>query len=180
MCSSDLGNKVWQRCLGGSDFDIAYSIQQTTDGGYIFAGGTNSNNGDVSGYHGGDGDIWVVKLDSAGNKLWQRCLGGSGIELWLSSVEQTSDGGYVVIGTTGSNDGNVSGNKGLWDVWVVKLNSTGSLVWQKCLGGTSVDYGFSIQQTFDGGYVLAGLTASNDGDVSGNHGGIDIWVAKLK
>lgn len=174
------GNKVWQRCFGGSDVDIAFSIRQTTDGGYIFAGGTNSNNGDVSGYHGGDGDIWVVKLDSAGNKLWQRCLGGSGIELWLSSVEQTSDGGYVVIGTTGSNDGNVSGNKGLWDVWVVKLNSTGSLVWQKCLGGTSVDYGFSIQQTFDGGYVLAGLTASNDGDVSGNHGGIDIWVAKLK
>lgn len=173
------GNKVWQRCLGGSAFDIAYSIQQTTDGGYIFAGGTNSNNGDVSGNH-GEGDIWVVKLDSAGNKLWQRCLGGSDTELWVSSVEQTIDGGYVVIGTTGSNDGNVSGNKGFCDVWVVKLDSAGSLVWQKCLGGTSLECGFSIQQTFDGGYVLAGMTYSNDGDVSGNHGEIDIWVVKLK
>ena len=112
---------VWQRSLGGSGWDSAESIRQTSDGGYIVAGWTASTDGDVSGNHGGT-DAWVVKLDGAGNPVWQRCLGGS----WEDdaySIQQTSDGGFIVAGGTESTDGDVSGNHGDSDVWVVKLPS---------------------------------------------------------
>jgi uncharacterized repeat protein (TIGR01451 family) len=172
------GNILWQKCLGGTGYDRAHSIQQTTDGGYIVAGYTYSNNGDVSGNH-GDSDMWVVKLDPQGNIQWQKCLGGTNWEeVW--SVRQTTDGGYIVAGSTCSNDGDVSGNNGGSDMWEVKLDHQGNIQWQKCLGGTSDDYAYSIQQTTDGGYIVAGYTRSNDGDVSGYNGGYsDMWVVKL-
>jgi hypothetical protein len=171
------GSIIWQKCLGGTQHDDAYTIQQTSDGGYIVSGVTNSNDGDVSGNH-GNLDIWVVKLNSSGTITWQKCLGGSADE-WISSIQQTSDGGYIVSGNTYSNDGDVSGNHGINDCWVVKLNSSGAITWQKCLGGSAEDGGGSIQQTSDGGYIVCGSTASNNGDVSGNHGGEDFWVIKL-
>jgi len=172
----------WQKTLGGTDSDGANSIQQTTDGGYIVAGTTNSNDGDVSGNHGAypTSDFWVVKLDSLGTIQWQKTLGGTGGET-AYSIQQTADGGYIVAGNTkGSNDGDVSGNNGDLDAWVVKLTSTGNIQWQKALGGTGIDGATSIQQTMDGGYIVAAGTASNDGDVFGYHGGSgDSWVVKL-
>ncbi|MCK4664989.1 MAG: T9SS type A sorting domain-containing protein [Bacteroidales bacterium] len=174
---NELGNLEWQKCLGGSDFDVAYSIQQTTDGGYIVAGWAASNDGDVSGNH-GEYDYWVVKLDSSGNIEWQKCLGGSNNDL-VYSIQQTTDVGYIVAGGTVSNDGDVSENHGNYDYWVVKLDNIGNIEWQKCLGGTGDDKAYSIQQTTDGGYIVAGYSDSNDGDVSGNHGGSDSWVVKL-
>jgi len=174
------GSIVWQKCLGGSGDDAAISIQQTSDGGFILAGWTDSNDGDVSGSH-GDYDYWVVKLNSSGNIVWQKCLGGSGDDAAIS-VQQTSDGGFIVAGWAESNDGDVSGNHGDYDYWVVKLNSSGNIVWQKCLGGSNEDKAFSIQQTSDGGFIVVGATESNDGDVSGHHGSdstTDYWVVKL-
>jgi hypothetical protein len=175
------GSLLWQKCLGGTNSDRAYSIQQTTDGGYIVAGFTTSNNGDVIGHNGdgGDLDAWIVKLNTDGSLLWQKCLGGTENDQ-AHSIQQTTDGGYIVSGSTGSNDGNVSGYNGGSDVWVVKLNTAGSLVWQKCLGGTDYEQGLSIQQTSDSGYIVAGFTGSNDGDVVGAFDGTgDVWVLKL-
>jgi hypothetical protein len=175
---SNSGIIQWQKCLGGTSTDYAYKIIKTTDSGYVFVGGTYSNNGDVSGNH-GSLDIWVVKLNSLGEIQWQKCLGGSALEGFLSSINQTSDGGYIIASQTQSNDGDVSGNHGVNDVWVVKLNGLGEIQWQKCLGGTNSDYVYSIMQTTDGGFILAGYTSSNNGDVSGNNGGSDAWVVKL-
>ncbi len=176
---NSLGNIEWQKCLGGTGWDYPYSIQQTSDGGFIVAGTTGSNDGDVSGYH-GNYDYWVVKLNSLGNIEWQKCLGGTGSELNLAaSIQQTSDGGFIMTGYTSSNDGDVSGNHGDYDCWVVKLSSSGNIEWQKCFGGTDSDGAWSIQQTSDGGFIVAGETSSNDGDVSGNHGDYDCWVVKL-
>ncbi|MDR3273636.1 MAG: T9SS C-terminal target domain-containing protein [Flavobacteriaceae bacterium] len=172
------GEIDWQKCLGGSSYDSVSSILQTSDGGYIVAGYTLSNDGDVSGNHGNGGDGWVVKLDASGNLLWKKCLGGSDLDGFYE-IQQTSDGGYIVAGSTKSNDGNVSGNHGNSDGWVVRLDASGNLLWQKCLGGSGEDSVSSIQQTSDGGYIVAGHTESNDGDVSGNHGGGDGWVVKL-
>ena len=172
------GNIQWQKCLGGSEYDYAFSIRQTTEGGFIVAGGSNSNDGDVSGNHGSD-DFWIVKLDPVGNIQWQKCLGGSNLDYGASSIRQTTDGGYIVTGETYSNDGDVSGNHGTYDYWVVKLDASGNIQWQKCLGGGAWDKAYSIQQTTDGGYIVAGVTGSNDGDVSGNLGGNDFWVVKL-
>ena len=171
------GDIEWQKCLGGTDDDYAYSIQQTSDGGFIVAGQTYSNDGDVSGNHGYD-DAWVVKLNSSGDIEWQKCLGGTNDDR-AYSIQQTSNGGFIVAGYTYSNDGDVSGNHGYWDTWVVKLNSSGDIEWQKCLGGTSDDYANSIQQTSDSGFIVVGYTFSNDYDVSENHGYDDAWVVKL-
>ncbi|MDT8412112.1 MAG: T9SS type A sorting domain-containing protein [Vicingaceae bacterium] len=175
---SSTGAIVWQKSLGGTKYDVAYSIQQTTDGGYIVAGTSTSNNGDVTGNHGG-ADYWVVKLSSIGSIIWQKSLGGTAWEE-AYSIEQTTDGGFVVVGYSDSNDGDVTGNNGGRNYWVVKLSSTGTIYWQKALGGTNgSNLGHSIQQTTDGGYVIAGRSNSNDGDVTGNHGDYDYWVIKL-
>lgn len=171
------GNLEWQRALGGTNADVAYAIQQTSDDGYIVAGYTLSNDGDITGNHGGF-DCWVVKLDAAGTMLWQKALGGSQADQ-AQSIKQTTDGGYIVAGWTGSNDGDVSGNHGNNDVWVVKLDPAGAFIWQKALGGSSYEQATSIQQTSTGGYILAGQTDSNDGDVYGNHGSMDLWVVEL-
>lgn len=174
------GNLQWQKSLGGSGEDVASSVQQTTDGGYIVAGWSTSNDGDVSGNHGGE-DCWIVKLANGGSIEWQESLGSSfgGVDEG-NSIRQTTDGGYIVAGTAGSNDGDVSGyHGGLEDYWIIKLNNTGNVQWQKCLGGSDLDISFAVQQTSDGGYVTAGYSQSNDGDASGNHGWADFWIVKL-
>ncbi|WP_319642089.1 right-handed parallel beta-helix repeat-containing protein [Methanovulcanius yangii] len=173
----------WQRCLGGSSNEIASSVQQTDDGGYIIAGFTESIDGDVTGNHDsgdivGYNDVWVVKLNSAGSIVWQRCLGGEGPDS-AKAVKQTSDGGYIVAGATSSVNGDATGNHGGGDVWLVKLDSDGLILWQRCLGGWCSDFARSVQQTSDGGYIITGQTWSNDGDVTGNHGEWDAWVVKL-
>jgi len=167
----------WQKCYGGTDLESALSIQQTNDRGYIIAGAASSNDGDVSGHHGGQYDGWVVKTDSIGNLQWQKCLGGSA-EDGILRVCLTADGGYVFAGYTSSNDGDVAGNHGSFDFWFVKTDSAGNIQWQKCLGGTNSEWTESFLQTSDGGYIAAGRSFSNDGDVSGNHGAADYWVVK--
>ena len=174
------GNIQWQKSLGGSIYDKPNSIQQTNDGGYIVAGYSNSNDGDVTGNHGGGYDYWIVKLDSSGNLQWQKSLGGTYHDDVANSIQQTYEGGYIVAGYSCSSDGDITGNHGYGDYWVVKLDTTGNLQWQKSLGGSNDDGANSIQQTNDRGYIVAGFTGSNDGDVTGNHGGnFDYWIVKL-
>jgi len=170
------GNIVWEKCLGGSSLEWASVIQQTSDGGYIVAMISDSNDGNVTGNH-GLRDSWVVKLDTNGNMVWQKCLGGLDYDLTYS-IQQTSDGSYIVVGFSGSNV-DITGKYGDTDCWIVKLDANGNIVWQKCLGGSSYDYANSIQQTSDGGYIIAGESESNDGNVTGNHGNTDYWIVKL-
>jgi hypothetical protein len=171
------GNLLWQKSYGGSGTEWAYIVKQTADGGYIVAGYTSSNNGDVTTSHGGR-DYWLFKIDSAGTMQWQKTYGGSG-EDTLLSLQTTTDGGYLAVGSTKSNNGDVTENKGNSDVWVVKVNATGDMQWQKTYGGYSEDKVQYAIQTNDGNYIIAGDTFSTDGDVTGNHGGTDGWVIKL-
>nr|QNR61645.1 hypothetical protein GZ37B2_69 [uncultured archaeon GZfos37B2] len=152
------GNKVWDKTFGGTATDSANSVQQTSDGGYILAGHT--------GYYGtGEYDFWLVKTDSDGNKVWDKSFGGTDEEL-ASSVHQTSDGGYILAGSTGSYDA------GDWDVWLVKTDSSGNKQWDKTFSGTDDDWAFSVRQTSDGGYILAGYTESYGA------GSRDLWLVK--
>jgi hypothetical protein len=171
------GSIEWQRCLGGTQEDVTFNVQLTRDGGYILAGNTWSNDGDVSGNH-GNCDFLIFKITSTGFIQWQKSLGGTRPD-YGTSVTQTKDGGFIFSGYTLSNDGDVSGNHGLYDAWVGKLDSAGILLWQKCLGGIENDYAYSILQTRGGSYTVAGATRSNDGDVSGNHGDRDSWIVNL-
>lgn len=171
------GNVVWQASLGGSGNEMIASIQQTLDGNYIFAGTTSSNDGDVTGNHGLN-DFWIVKIDPSGSILWQKCLGGSTND-FANAILSTSDGGYVIAGTTNSIDGNAIGNHGGSDALIIKLDAYGTVVWQQVFGGSNDDTALSICDTPEGGYIFSGSTNSNDGDVSGNHGASDAWVVKL-
>ncbi len=172
------GNIDWENSFGGTKDDVAYSVKQTSDGGYIVAGTTSSNDKDVLGFH-GYYDYWVVKLNSEGHAQWTKCLGGLGDDE-ATSIQQTSDGGYIVAGRAASdNNGDVTGNHGGYDYWIVKLDKSGNLKWEKSLGGTDYDIANSIQQTSDGGYIIAGQSLSSNGDVNGNRGGTDYWIVKL-
>jgi hypothetical protein len=178
--ASDTGSILWQKSLGGSADEEANCIVATEDFGYIIAGYSRSNDGDVTGHHGTTtyADYWVVKLDAFGNIQWQKSYGGSGNDV-AQSVFPTKDGGYVVAGYSNSTDGDVTGNHGGYDYWVVKLTYDGAMQWQRSYGGNNDDLAFGVQQTGDEGYILAGYTGSDTGDVSGNHGDIDCWLVRL-
>src|SRR4051812_26855668 len=109
---------------------------------------------------------------------WQKCYGGSSNDN-CKSILQTLDGGFIMTGQTASSDSDVSLNQGGYDCWIVKTNLSGDIEWQKSFGGTNDDIANSIQQTKDGGYIVACSTASNDGDVIGNYGRSDCWILKL-
>ncbi len=176
------GNIIWDKALGGTGGDQATSVLQAADGGYVVVGNTDSGNGQVTGFHGGQNDVWVVKLDTAGELSWQRCLGGTGNDQ-ANSIRRTADGGYIVAGHTNSTDFDVDFNNGSSDFWVIKLDSTGEITWENTLGGASGDQARSIKPTTDGGYIVTGYTSSNNtGDLIGQpyNGGInDFWVVKI-
>lgn len=182
---NSIGDVEWEKCYGGSSYEFARSIIQTTDGGYAVAGYTYSNDGDVNGNH-GNTDYWVVKLNSNGIIEWDSCYGGAAYEKAYSIIE-ISGGGYMIVGSANYNDGDVSGNHGNDDYWLIKLDSEGNIDWQKCYGGSRYECATSIIRTTDGGYAVTGYTNSKDGDVSGYHVGVgwyydlntDYWVIKL-
>lgn len=175
----DEGEILWQKALGGTGNDGAYAIHPTLEGGYIMAGSTWSNDGDVTGNH-GIVDAWVVKLDALGNIQWQRALGGSGFEE-ASSIRQRPEGGYFMAGTASSWDGDLVGSPGVSNnAWFVKLDTLGNIQWQRVAGGSYAESAYGIDRTGDGGYIAAGFTFSSDGDIlGGNHGNGDAWVVKL-
>jgi len=172
------GTLQWQKSLGGSNDDQAYSIRNTSDGGYIVAGFSDSSDGDIT-LNKGFSDYWIVKLNSLGNIEWQKTYGGQYQDV-ATSVKQTTDGGYVVGGYSSSTNGDVTGNHGSSDYWIIKLDSTGNLQWQKSLGGSSGERAFDIQQTNEGSYIIAGDTYSYNGDLSTTgFGARDFWIVKL-
>ena len=155
------GDIEWQKTYGGSVDDEAHSIQQTSDGGYIVVGETSS--------FGTEGeDIWVLKLTSDGEIEWQKTYGGDKYDS-VSFIQQRGDGGYIVVGHTESYV------EGQWnrDIWILKISSAGDVEWQKTYGGDKSDSVSFIQQRGDGGYIVAGETGSSGA------GEIDIWFLKL-
>ncbi|HYV95763.1 MAG TPA: T9SS type A sorting domain-containing protein [Chitinophagales bacterium] len=168
---------LWQHAYGGSSAEQFRSMALTNDGGYIALGYTQSLDGDVISTH-GVADYWIVKCDSTGNIEWQRTYGGSSTD-WGRSINTTADGGYIVAGYSRSNNGDVIGNHGDFDYWILKLNSSGDITWQKSLGGSGFDNAYDAIETSDGKFVVAGFTQSIDGDGSGNHGQQDFLIVKL-
>lgn len=171
------GTILNQRCIGGSANDYANDIITTSDGGYLIAATTYSNDGDVRNNH-GDADIWIVKLLSNGTIAWQKTLGGTGSEQGASVLE-TEEGNYIVSSSGSSTDGSLSNHHGGNDVWIVELSNTGNILRQRCYGGTADEFAGAIALQAGNILGVTATTASNDGDVSGQHGGTDLWFFHL-
>ncbi|HKR06488.1 MAG TPA: T9SS type A sorting domain-containing protein [Bacteroidia bacterium] len=183
--TDSLGTIQWQNTIGGNDYDYLFSIEQTSDGGYILGGYSFSIiSGDKTENGNGLSDYWPVKTDASGIVQWENSIGGSTSDA-LRSIEQTADGGYILGGRSNSN---ISGDKtencigGTYlDYWIVKTDASGIIQWQNTIGGTNGDELFSIQQTNDGGYILGGHSWSNiSGDKTENscNNTFDYWIVK--
>ncbi len=168
--------------IGGINADNLLAIERTSDGGYVMGGNSWSNaSGDKSENCLGAYDYWIVKTDSVGTVQWENTIGGDSID-YLNTIYQTSDGGYIIGGYSYSN---ISVDKsenclGGYDYWMVKLNSNGIIQWENTIGGNSFDILGEVQETPDGGFVLAGYSSSNISfDKTENRiGGDDFWILK--
>ena len=168
---------AWQNTAGGVADDGFHSLQKTSDGGCIAAGFTSSRTGTVISSR-GRSDVLVARFDGSGKMLWYRSWGGQEDDV-AHAISPTNDGGWILVGTTSSADGDVSQPRGAEDVWVVKIDGAGTLQWETCLGGSGEDNGTSVQQTADGGYIVAGTHHSIDGDIGQPLGGTDAWLVRL-
>ena len=174
------GTKQWDKTFGRNGGDILSSLQQTTDGGYILGGYSNSGiSSDKTEASRGSNDFWVVKINANGIKQWDKTFGGSVPEL-LRSLQQTADGGYILGGGSFSDD-KTEASRELEDYWVVKVDSNGIKQWDRTFGGSGYDQLFSLQQTSDGSYILGGYSESGiSGDkTEDSRGNGDYWVVKI-
>jgi hypothetical protein len=172
------GKMLWERSFGGSGIEIAYDIAKTTDGGYVIAGNTFSTDGDISQANGGS-DFWLIKVDNTGSLVWEQTYGGSGFDA-AQAVIASKDGGYFVVGNSKSVDADASINYGENDLWIVKTDETGSMIWQKPFGGSGLDFAFDVIENEDGSVLVVGETSSTDFQGSTSKGKSDIVLIKVK
>ena len=153
------GDISWQKTYGGNGVDWPFSIQQTHDGGYIVGGETYS-------FADAKNDAWIVRLNDNGDISWQKSFGGSNFD-WAFSLQQTADNGFIIVGNTDSF------GAGENDVWLIKLDATGVISWEKAYGGSTFDWPSSVLQGSGGGYVISG------GTYSFGNGQDDVWLLQL-
>ncbi len=170
------GELQWRGYFGGTNNDRSHAVVQAEDGGFVMAGFTESEDFDISNAQ-GSYDFWIVKVDGNGNLLWERSFGGSGIEISYD-IAKTLDGSYVITGNTFSADGDVSKSNGESDFWLVKVNDTGSIVWEQTYGGSGFDAAQAVIASKDEGYFVVGNSKSSDKDTNVNYGENDIWIIK--
>lgn len=150
------GDTAWTRTYGGTGADVGSAVQQTQDGGYVVTGLTEPS--------GECYDVWLLKTDASGDTAWTVTYGGVDVDEGIA-IQQTQDGGYIITGSTELGAGN-------GDVWLIKTDANGDTVWTRTFGGTDIDWGYAVQQTTDGGYIVAGCTWSS------GVGGEDFWLIR--
>ena len=181
---SPAGEISWEKTFGFSGADYGTSLLQTDDNGFLISGvldvtasGGQGNAKTTIVNHAG-GDFWVLKLNAAGELKWSKFYGGSFTDAPLGVVK-TTDNGFIVVGSSDSNDVDIKNNKGSYDFWVIKISSNGTLVWEKSFGGSEIDEARAISASHDGNFIVVGDTRSSDGDINLNNGAADIWVLKI-
>lgn len=176
-------NILWEKSYGGKHAEYLMDAKGTADYGFILAGSSLSKKtGNKAQDNKGDLDYWIWKMDESGEMNWQKSFGGTGTDM-LQSIYLTRDGGFILAGTSNSDKGldKQDVSRGQEDFWIIKLNAGGGEEWEKTIGGSGQEKLQSISQTKDGGYIIAGSSAS---DKSGeknqdSFGNMDYWVVKL-
>lgn len=178
------GNISWEKSFGYQGADSGITMTETNDQGFLVTGildvtasGGEGNSSRNANRHAG-GDYWALKLDISGNLEWSHYFGGNFTDTPYGVV-QTNDNGYIVVGSSDSEDTDISSNIGTYDFWVIKISESGNLVWEKSFGGSQIDEARAIVKTNDGNYIIAGDTRSSDNDVSLNKGAADLWFIKI-
>ncbi len=173
---SSEGELQWQHTYGGGKVDRAYHIIATKDGNYLIAGHTSSDNGDVTNAY-GEVDFWLLKINSEGEIIWERTYGGSASDA-IQSIIELENGQLLAIGGSRSADGDLSSNYGSVDIWMIKMEQNGDVIWSRNYGGTGVDRANIVFELNENAYVIIGYVRSDDGDITINHGQSDLWVAR--
>ena len=171
------GIKEWSNYYGGAFTDTAYDAIQTADNSYIVVGSSDSADVDISNNK-GSYDFWAIKISETGTLIWEKSYGGDQVDE-AHAISKTADGNYIIVGDTRSNDLNISQNNGAADLWVIKINPEGDLIWEKTLGGSSFDVGRAISKTQDNGFLISGSSRSTNGNLTNNKGQNDAWVVKI-
>jgi len=178
------GEILWEKSLGYAGADTAFSLIQTQDYGYLISGvldvtaSNGAGNSRTNMQRHAGGDYWVIKLNSSGELQWSRYFGGTFTDTVYDTIE-TQNGNFIIVGSSDSDDVDINNNKGTYDFWILKLSSSGNLIWEKSFGGSEIDNARAITATQDGNYLIVGDTRSYDIDVSTNKGAADIWVIKI-
>lgn len=171
------GDLIWSKFYGGSFTDSPREVIENNNNELIVVGGSDSNDVDITNNK-GSYDFWVVKTNFEGGIIWEKSYGGSEIDE-ARGVVYSEDGSYVIVGDTRSNDQDISSNNGAADLWMIKIDENGHLLWNRSFGGSSFDVSRSIAKTLDNGYLVSGSSRSSDGDVSKNQGLNDAWMVKI-
>lgn len=178
------GNISWEKSFGYQGADSGISMIETNDQGFLITGildvtasGGEGNSSRTANRHAG-GDYWVLKLNNSGSLEWSRYFGGNFTDTPYGVI-QTDDNGYIVAGSSDSEDTDISSNIGTYDFWVIKVSHSGNLVWETSFGGSQIDEARGIVKADDGSYIIAGDTRSNDNNISQNKGGADLWLVKI-
>ncbi|AUC16956.1 hypothetical protein BTO06_18175 [Tenacibaculum sp. SZ-18] len=169
----------WEKFYVGTENEEIASVSETSDNGYIISGYSRSGDGDI-GANNGSLDAIVIKTNNEGDITWKKVFGGSDVD-GLNEVKQTVDGGYIAIGGSRSSDIDVTQNSGAFDFLILKMGSNGEVLWQKNIGGIGDDIPYSVEQSQDGGYIVAGSWYTNiSGQGEGATGDDNFWVLKLE
>lgn len=173
-----IGNIIWDRSFGGSEEEVGRDIINTSDGGYMIAGSTRSNDGDISTTlpTSAGGNLLLIKMDGDGLVEWYKVYGGSELDQAYGVVE--TDYGYAVLGYTKSNDFDVSTQHGDGDAWLLKVDTLGNILWEKTYGYSEADIPYTFAKTPDGGFVIGGNSRSSNANIE-NNGESDIWIFKV-
>ncbi|WP_055436358.1 hypothetical protein [Lacinutrix algicola] len=174
---SETGAIVWEKSFGGDEIDEAWSIVKSGDGNFLIVGDTRSNDVDISNNIGA-ADIWLIKISPLGELLWEKTLGGTNFDA-ARDITATQDGGFLIAGSSRSNDVDVSENKGQNDAWALKINSTGTIEWETTIGGTNIDFAYGITELNNKKVVVVGDTYSNDIDITENKGFSDLLIINI-
>lgn len=171
------GSLEWTKSYGGLEIDVAYAITQSGDGNYFLVGDTRSSDQDVS-ENKGNADMWLVKISPTGNLIWQKNYGGTQFDS-AKDIVPMGDGTFLITGSSRSNDGDATSNQGENDAWLILIDDDGTLLLEKNVGGSSLDFSEGAAKTADGSVIIVGNTESNDGDIPNNNGIKDLMIYKL-